>query len=74
MEFYDKFLEVTNNLRATGKPVIFCGDLNTAHKEIDLARPRSDDVIIFIGEEPWYRIDLYTEAFFKAAKREGKLT
>ena len=42
MEFYDKFLEVTNNLRATGKPVIFCGDLNTAHKEIDLARPREN--------------------------------
>ncbi len=26
-----------------GKPVIFCGDLNVAHKEIDLANPKSND-------------------------------
>lgn len=25
------------------KPVIFCGDLNVAHKEIDLANPKSND-------------------------------
>ena len=31
----------------------------------------SEDVLIFIGEEPWYRIDLYAEAFFKAAKHFG---
>ncbi len=27
---------------ATGKPVVFCGDLNVAHQEIDLARPREN--------------------------------
>jgi exodeoxyribonuclease III len=27
---------------ATNKPVIFCGDLNVAHREIDLARPREN--------------------------------
>jgi exodeoxyribonuclease-3 len=27
---------------ATRKPVIFCGDLNVAHQEIDLARPREN--------------------------------
>jgi exodeoxyribonuclease III len=27
---------------ATTKPVIFCGDLNVAHKEIDLARPKDN--------------------------------
>lgn len=27
---------------ATRKPVIFCGDLNVAHQEIDLARPRDN--------------------------------
>tara|TARA_B100000029_G_scaffold152727_2_gene147849 strand:- start:267 stop:1040 length:774 start_codon:yes stop_codon:yes gene_type:complete len=42
MEFYDKFLKVANELRQKGKPVIFCGDLNTAHKEIDLARPKEN--------------------------------
>jgi exodeoxyribonuclease-3 len=39
MAFYKKFLIASNDLRAKGKPVIFCGDLNTAHKPIDLARP-----------------------------------
>lgn len=27
---------------ATSKPVIFCGDLNVAHQEIDIARPQSN--------------------------------
>ena len=27
---------------AQGKQVIFCGDVNTAHNEIDLARPKSN--------------------------------
>ncbi|MBB5352445.1 exodeoxyribonuclease-3 [Haloferula luteola] len=29
-------------LEATGKPVVFCGDLNVAHQEIDLARPKAN--------------------------------
>lgn len=29
-------------MEATRKPVIFCGDLNVAHQEIDLARPREN--------------------------------
>ena len=28
--------------RKSGKPVVFCGDLNTSHREIDLARPREN--------------------------------
>ena len=28
-------------------------------------------LIIFLGEEPWFRIDLYAEAFFKAVKELG---
>ena len=32
------FLEYCLHLQKS-KPVIFCGDLNVAHKEIDLARP-----------------------------------
>lgn len=38
-EHWDKaFLEYMQRLEEK-KPVIFCGDLNVAHKEIDLARP-----------------------------------
>ena len=35
------FLEYVTNLEVT-KPVIFCGDLNVAHTEIDLANPTSN--------------------------------
>lgn len=37
----DDFLAYLKSLEAT-KPVIFCGDLNVAHEEIDLARPKSN--------------------------------
>jgi exodeoxyribonuclease-3 len=43
MEFYDEFLKFTNKLRKSGKKVIFCGDVNTAHTEIDLARPKENE-------------------------------
>ncbi len=42
MEYYDAFLETCENLRAQGRSVIFCGDVNTAHQEIDLARPKQN--------------------------------
>ena len=29
-------------MRAKGEAVVFCGDVNTAHKEIDLARPKEN--------------------------------
>lgn len=38
MRFYDEFLAFCEKLRAN-KPVIFCGDLNVAHEEIDVTRP-----------------------------------
>lgn len=37
----DDFLAYCKNLENT-KPVIFCGDLNVAHQEIDLARPKTN--------------------------------
>ena len=42
MNFYEYFLKYINNLRDKGEKVIFCGDVNTAHKEIDLARPKEN--------------------------------
>lgn len=36
------FLDYCKQLEATGKPVIFCGDLNVAHTEDDLANPKSN--------------------------------
>ena len=36
------FLRYLRRLQSKGKPVVFCGDLNVAHQEIDLANPRSN--------------------------------
>jgi exodeoxyribonuclease-3 len=42
LRFYDEFLALTERLRQAGKGVIVCGDVNTAHTEIDIARPREN--------------------------------
>jgi exodeoxyribonuclease III len=42
LDFYDYFLDFIENLRNLGFSIIFCGDINTAHKEIDLARPKEN--------------------------------
>ncbi len=41
--FYEKFLNYINQLRKSGRKVIFAGDVNCAHQEIDLARPKDND-------------------------------
>lgn len=50
--FYERFLDFVNQLRADGKTVIWTGDVNCAHNEIDLARPESNRKSIgFLPEE-----------------------
>ncbi|MCJ7623638.1 MAG: exodeoxyribonuclease III [Anaerolineaceae bacterium] len=43
LDFYDAFLEFVDGLKDAGKNIIICGDVNTAHKEIDLARPKENE-------------------------------
>lgn len=43
LAFYERFLDYINELRKQGKSIIVCGDVNTAHKEIDLARPKANE-------------------------------
>lgn len=43
LEFYKAFLSYVEGLRKEGYKVIFCGDINTAHKAIDLARPKENE-------------------------------
>lgn len=43
MEFYETFLKYIKKLEKLGFSVVFCGDVNTAHKEIDLARPKANE-------------------------------
>ncbi|MCF7835983.1 MAG: exodeoxyribonuclease III [Candidatus Marinimicrobia bacterium] len=52
MEFYKEFLKFVKKLKKNGKNIIFCGDVNTAHKEIDLARPKPNETKTgFLPEE-----------------------
>ena len=52
MDFYDAFLKFTNKLKKQGKNIIVCGDVNTAHKEIDIARPKENEKVSgFLPEE-----------------------
>lgn len=42
LRFYKAFHEYIKNSRKEGYNVIFCGDLNVAHTEIDIARPKEN--------------------------------
>lgn len=42
MKFYDDLLTHCQALREDGKSIIICGDVNTAHREIDLKNPKAN--------------------------------
>ena len=43
LRFYDATLSFCEYCRKEGKELIICGDYNTAHNEIDLARPKDNE-------------------------------
>jgi len=43
LDFYDELLPIINEQVESGLNVIVTGDWNTAHKEIDLARPKANE-------------------------------
>ena len=45
LDFYEKFLKYIELHRKKGKSIIVCGDVNTAHHEIDLARPKQNEKV-----------------------------
>jgi exodeoxyribonuclease-3 len=42
MEFYDAFLDHCEELRVQGRELVITGDVNTAHKPIDLKNPKAN--------------------------------
>lgn len=64
LRYYDKFLEHVKKLEKKYANVIFCGDLNVAHREIDIARPKENaNQIGFLPiERAW--VDRVIEAGF----------
>ncbi|HMO79067.1 MAG TPA: exodeoxyribonuclease III [Candidatus Paceibacterota bacterium] len=52
LKYYKEFLNFILKIKKSGKKVIFCGDVNVAHKEIDLARPENNkNSVGFLPEE-----------------------
>lgn len=52
MDFYEAFLDMLKKEKKKGKALIVCGDVNTAHTEIDLARPKENEKVSgFLPEE-----------------------
>lgn len=43
LRFYDAFLDYADELVNNGRKVVACGDFNTAHREMDLARPKANE-------------------------------
>lgn len=62
MDFYKMFLDHVKNLLNQDKRLVICGDVNTAHKEIDIARPKENEKISgFLPEErAWMDIFIKT--------------
>jgi exodeoxyribonuclease-3 len=42
MRFYDAFLQAADGIVEAGKNLLICGDVNTAHTEADIARPKEN--------------------------------
>ena len=45
LDFYKAIFDFCNDLRSRGKNIVIVGDYNTAHKEIDLARPKENEKV-----------------------------
>ena len=70
LDFYREFLKYCKKLTNKGLNVIFCGDVNAAHTEIDLARPKENAKSIgFLPEERAW-IDKIIESGYKDVFRE----
>jgi exodeoxyribonuclease-3 len=79
LDFYDELFFYLEKIRKRKKNIIVCGDYNTAHKEIDLARPKENQTVSgFLPEErAWIDkiINLgYIDIFREYNKEPGQYT
>ncbi|MBF0492550.1 MAG: exodeoxyribonuclease III [Deltaproteobacteria bacterium] len=75
LEYSDAVLALANKLKAS-KPVLLCGDFNTAHQEIDLARPKEnqENTGFLPQERAWIDkllLDGYVDIFRKLNPNPG---
>lgn len=75
MGFYDAFLDYADRLRAEGRKIVVCGDVNTAHEERDLARPKENAKVSgFLPVERAWMDKLVAHGYvdtFRMFNREG---
>jgi len=75
LRFYAKFLEHAGGLLASGKTVIVCGDVNTAHTELDLARPKENEAVSgFLPQERQWLDKFFAAGFadtFRVFNKDG---
>lgn len=79
MDFYEAFLDFAESLRRQGARLVICGDVNTAHTEIDLARPKANSKISgFLPKERAWIDKLiargYVDTFRHFNKEPGQYT
>ncbi len=79
LDFYDTFFFYLERFRKKQKKIIVCGDYNTAHREIDLARPKEnvDNSGFMPVEREWIDkiINLgYVDIFREYNKEPGQYT
>lgn len=63
MTWEDEFKEYIKNLDKI-KPVILCGDLNVAHKELDLKNPKTNKTSAGFTDEERNKFNLLLESGF----------
>ncbi len=75
LDFYDAVLERLKSMRQNGVSIVVCGDVNTAHQEIDLARPKENSKISgFLPQERQWLDRLLEERFldcFRLFEKSG---
>ena len=64
MRFYDAFLQVADGFVKAGQNLLVCGDVNTAHTEADIARPKENVKISgFLPEERAWMDDFLSHGY-----------
>jgi exodeoxyribonuclease-3 len=70
LKYFDAFLKFLKKLEKNNKHIIFCGDINIAHQEIDLARPKENKNNIGFLPEERAKIDTFIKSGYVDVFRE----
>lgn len=63
LKFFDAFTALITDLQKK-KSVIFCGDVNVAHTEIDIARPKENEKHVGFLPEERAKVDIFVTSNF----------